>query len=240
MISGDPTGWKTSADAWAVHVERDVLRLHLLDPIYREWLSEKPIGKCVDIGCGEGRLIRLVRELGGESVGVEPFSEMAEYARSKTPGAEIVEAFAEDLPFADETFDTVLCCLVLLDVPDYSAAIQEFARILKPGGRVLVANLHPIITNTLESWTRNSDGKVVSYPVESYTFENGGRARWSGIDVVNYHRPLGAYVSAFLGAGLTLTKFVEPTPSLEVLKQFPQLWTEFKTPFTLMMEWTKR
>lgn len=239
MISADPTGWKTSADAWAAHVERDVLRLHILDPLFREWLSEKPIGRCVDIGCGEGRLIRLVRELGGESVGVEPFHEMAEYARQKTPGAEIVEAFAEELPFEDNSFDTLLCCLVLLDVPDYRAAIREFARVLKPGGRIIVANLHPIITNSFANWTRDERGRALSYPVESYTFESGGRAKWSGIDVVNYHRPLGDYLSAFLESGLILSKFVEPIPALEVLKQHPQLWTEFKTPFTVMMEWTK-
>ena len=53
------------------------------------------------------------------------------------PPKHLVEAPAEALPFADDTFDTAVATLVLCTIPDPVAAIAELARVLKPGGRLL-------------------------------------------------------------------------------------------------------
>ncbi len=52
--------------------------------------------------------------------------------REGRPGAELVEAGAEDLPFEDDSFDTVVVTLVLCTVPDQPAALKEIARVLDP------------------------------------------------------------------------------------------------------------
>jgi SAM-dependent methyltransferase len=56
---------------------------------------------------------------------------------ASTPPKHLVEAPAESLPFADDTFDTAVATLVLCTIPYPKAAIDEFARVLKPGGRLL-------------------------------------------------------------------------------------------------------
>lgn len=80
--------------------------------------------KVVDVGCGYGKTRKIVEQAGGEWVGVEPFE----------GGAHTVVGDAQNLPFADETFDIVYMNAVLEHVPDASKAFKEVARVLKKGG----------------------------------------------------------------------------------------------------------
>lgn len=92
-------------------------------PVYL--LSEIVKGKkVIDIGCGYGKNRKLVEELGGEWVGVEPFE----------GGAHTVVADAQNLPFEDNTFDVAIMDAVLEHIPEVEKAIAETARVLKPGG----------------------------------------------------------------------------------------------------------
>lgn len=89
-------------------------------------------GSGVEIGVGTGRLAAPL----GIRVGVEPAGEMATIARSR--GIEVYEGRAEDLPFADATFDFALLVTVICFVEDAAAMFREAHRVLKPGGRVIV------------------------------------------------------------------------------------------------------
>ena len=62
---------------------------------------------------------------------------------------------------------------------------------------------------------------------------------WRGIDVVNWHRPLSAYMQAYLAAGLTLEAFLEPQPSAAVLElndSWPDYW---RVPYFNVLAWRK-
>ena len=92
-------------------------------------------GRCLEIGSGTGlNLERWPNDV--ELVLSEPDPHMAARLRAKTD-REVVEAPAEDLPFDDDSFDTVGLTFVLCTVPDPPAALAEIARVLKPGGRLL-------------------------------------------------------------------------------------------------------
>ena len=58
-------------------------------------------------------------------------------ARDEAPLAKILRAPAEDLPFEDDSFDTVVSTLVLCGVDDQARSVREIRRVLKPGGRLL-------------------------------------------------------------------------------------------------------
>jgi SAM-dependent methyltransferase len=98
-------------------------------------------GRTIDIGAGTGANLGLFPESLGQVVMAEPDPHMAKRLRHKLveSGAqiELVEAGADALPFADNSFDTAVFTLVLCTVPDPKAALAEAARILKPGGRLL-------------------------------------------------------------------------------------------------------
>jgi ubiquinone/menaquinone biosynthesis C-methylase UbiE len=68
------------------------------------------------------------------AVAVEPYREPLERARRRAPGIPLVLARAEELPFRDGTFDTVITGLVLCSVDDPARALAEIRRVLRPGG----------------------------------------------------------------------------------------------------------
>lgn len=99
-------------------------------------------GRVLELGSGTGLNLELYPREGLDSlVLTEPDPHMVKQLRKRVqedcPGAELVESGAEDLPFEDDGFDTVVVTLVLCTVPDQPAALREIARVLAPGGRLL-------------------------------------------------------------------------------------------------------
>jgi ubiquinone/menaquinone biosynthesis C-methylase UbiE len=97
-------------------------------------------GRTVDLGAGTGVNLDLYPDAVTELVMVEPDPHMIKQLRAKAAGrggVEILEASAQGLPFADNSFDTAVFTLVLCTVPDPELALREAARVLKPGGKLL-------------------------------------------------------------------------------------------------------
>ena len=92
----------------------------------------------LDVGCGPGALTaELVRRLGPAAVtAVDPSSAFVAAVRERHPGVSVERAFAEDLPFDDETFDAALAQLVVHFMNDPVAGVGEMARVTRSGGVV--------------------------------------------------------------------------------------------------------
>jgi ubiquinone/menaquinone biosynthesis C-methylase UbiE len=119
--------WVYDAGMWALE------RLGLAP--WRAWLARGARGRTLDLGTGTGRNLPLLPP-GATAVGIDPSRENLRAARRRAPGAPLVVARAEALPFRDGAFDTVLCGLVLCSVDDPSAAVGELRRVLAAGGTV--------------------------------------------------------------------------------------------------------
>lgn len=107
----------------------------------REWVSSRATGDTLEVAIGTGRNLPFYPR-GVRISGVELSPAMLAIARDRAHRlgihADLVEADAEALPFADASFDTVVCALALCTIPDHAKAIAEMARVLRPGGRLLL------------------------------------------------------------------------------------------------------
>lgn len=106
----------------------------------RRELLVRASGRTIDLGAGTGVNLGLFSEGVSELVMAEPDPHMLKQLRAKAAGrggVEVVQASAQALPFADDSFDTAVFTLVLCTVPDPAAALGEAARVLKPGGKLL-------------------------------------------------------------------------------------------------------
>lgn len=235
----DQRHWHESAEAWIEFVDRgDMNRELLLDPVILDICGEVQGLDVCDIGCGEGRFCRRLAKRGALVVGLDPIDALIEVAHERG-GGQYVKAMAERLPIQDTCFDIVISYLALLDIEGYVAAIREMARVLKPGGRAIVANQNAFITTNMTGWHKSPTGEKLHFPVDHYLEERGMLAQWAGIEIINYHRPLSSYFEAFLSSGFQLKKFLEPGPSEELLRSDPKFEEWQRVPFFYVAEWIK-
>ena len=92
-------------------------------------------GKHLDIGCGNGEGLRLISKI-KDSYGIE-YSPNA-VKRAKSLGLKVLLADACDLPFPNDSFETITCLDVLEHIPAYKQAIEEMLRVLKPDGLLIL------------------------------------------------------------------------------------------------------
>ncbi len=98
-------------------------------------------GATIEIGAGTGLNVALYPDTVSRLVLTEPDRHMrarlTQRVDAARPGTEVVDAPAEQLPFPDASFETAVVTLVLCSVADQQNALQEIARVLKPGGKLL-------------------------------------------------------------------------------------------------------
>ena len=236
----DDGGWASSANAWIACMGEhgDDGRRYVLDPAMLARLEGRTFQTALDVGCGEGRFSRILKSLGIRVVGVDPTQALIGRAHEREPAGHYAMARAEALPFADRTFDLVVSCLSLVDIPDFRTGIAEMARVLKPGGTLLAANLMSLQSAGMRGgWQRDTDGRPTKFAIDDYSREWFEWAAWSGIRVKNWHRPLGAYMQAYLASGLELRFFDEPMPAPGYVDKHDMI---ARAPWFNVMEWQKR
>ncbi|WP_194816534.1 methyltransferase domain-containing protein [Nocardia sp. XZ_19_385] len=111
----------------------------------------RPGNRVADIGCGPGDLVRhLAQRTGAEGsvTGVDPSPEMIAYSTTHSahlPNCTFELAPAQQLPLPDASLDVLTCTFVMHHIPEAHrpAAVAQMFRVLRPGGRILLADTHP-------------------------------------------------------------------------------------------------
>lgn len=231
-------GWDASAGAWIASLGEhgDYARQFVLDKPMLERAMRRSFTHALDVGCGEGRFCRMLRARGIAATGIDPTQALLECARALDPGGDYRPGRAEALDFADGAFDLAVSYLTLIDIADVDRAIAEMARVLRPGGVLLIANLTSFTTASIDDgWHRGEDG-TLTFRIDDYLEERAKWVSWKDIAILNRHRPLSRYMGALLAQGLILRHFDEPTP------YGGEPWRAERyrrVPWFMMMEWEK-
>jgi SAM-dependent methyltransferase len=238
MGEHEPVGWDGSAAAWIHQMadEGDYGRKFVLDGPMLERVEDRGFGAALDVGCGEGRFCRMLRRLGITAVGIDPTAALIERARGLDPAGDYRLQAAETMDVEAAAFDLVVSYLSLIDIADLARAASNMVDALRPGGTLLIANLTSFNTaGSPEGWTHGADGRLV-FTMDRYLEERPVNVRWRGISVVNWHRPLAAYMRLLLEHGLELRYFDEPAPS----GGDPERGERYRrVPWFYLMEWRK-
>src|SRR5580765_6957376 len=107
-----------------------------LAPAFADFAAVTAGQRVLDVGCGPGALTtELAQRLGPEAVSaVDPSEPFVAAARERLPGVAVQRAAAEELPFADDSFDASLAQLVVHFMSDPVAGLREMARVTRQGG----------------------------------------------------------------------------------------------------------
>lgn len=226
--------WVRMAPEWIreTRAGRNASRNGLLDNPMLEACGDVCGLAILDCGCGEGRFSRMLIERGAQSaLGLDLCAPMVQAANELASGRdEYRHADVQNLSFlGDSRFDLAVSYLNQCDLADFAANTREVCRVLKPRGRFIVANLHPMRSATGE-WERNADGSKRHAILDRY-FEEGERYwKMMGVELTNFHRTLATYVRTYIESGFAIERIIEPTVVRNGLKRYPELNDELRVP----------
>lgn len=212
--------WAAQAEAWARLARTPGLDVDFSEfnwPAFATMLPA-PGRATLDLGCGEGRVGALLRGSGHDITGVDTAPVLADLARATGAYREVIVADAARLPFARASFDLVVAFMSLQDMDDAADAVREVARVLRDGGALAAAVVHPVASAHLgrDNGLQRSYFDVqrtrsaLQFPGIAFTFHQ-------------VHRPLEDWLALVLDAGLQLRAVREPQPSAETVAAHPRL-----------------
>jgi len=163
--------------------------------------------RILDAGCGSGPLFASLRDRGAVVTGFDSSAGMLDLARRRLgPDADLHLAdLGGPLPFPDGAFDDVIAALVLHYLEDWTGALAELRRVLRPGGRLIAVVEHPF---AIELMHRAQGDKPRYFETRSRAeeWEFGGHSA----PMIFWDRPLHAMTEAFTAAGFRIAVISEP------------------------------
>lgn len=162
------------------------------EPAMAALLDGIPPGQALDAACGTGRQSAILRQLGHSVVGIDSSPAMLRLAKAKVPDADFRLGRLDQLPAPDAAFDLAVCSLALTHLPDIRGAVAELARVVRPGGQIVISDIHPMfVALSAQAGFRNRAG------APSFT--------------KNYVHLVSSYFAAFQAASLTVEAMTEAT-----------------------------
>ena len=166
------------------------------EPIMGEIMDALPIGTVLDAACGTGRYAARLVAQGHRVIGVDSSPDMLTRARARMPEVEFLLGDLNQLPLEDNAIDIVVSGLALSHLPALEPVMAEFARVLRPGGHLVISDTHH------ELILRGSVVKAL------------GPAGEPGLVATYQHTP-GDFLRAALPVGLQVRRCEEPKGTVE-------------------------
>jgi ubiquinone/menaquinone biosynthesis C-methylase UbiE len=161
------------------------------EPVVAEYIAGREPGVALDAACGTGRFAEFLARRGHRVIGIDGSPDMLAHARRRVPEAEFHVGELDRLPLPDGCVDVIVCALALDHVPHLDPVLAEFARVLRPGGDLVISDIHhELVTRGSAMTARGPAGEPRIAP--------------------SYRHQLGEYLRAALSHGLQVKRCEEP------------------------------
>lgn len=246
--------WDANADTWSrvTASGQDAFRKYLLEPMFFSLLGPVKDMDVLDAGSGEGTLCRQLAKRGARVTGLELSPKLlAAAAAQETNNSRGIQyqlgSITDMKAIASESQDRVVSTMVLMDAPDVVSALQEFHRVLRPGGELVFTIKHPMTTvDGLKYRVNDQDQLEMSFDTSYFSkvpfkkvvsFEAPpGETVLPTITSIHYPRTVSDYVNALKTAGFEILQMEEPSASKAAIKDRPYMKPFRKIPFVLMVK----
>ncbi len=225
------SGWEQMTDWWDEKLgdEGDLWHRALIDPPLLLLVGEVKRMRMLDLACGNGYLSRRFARQGASVTGVDANAPLIERDRAREAreplGITYYMSDAASLDMLEDgAFDLAICNMALMDIENAAGAIQEVARVLRPGGRFIASLSHPCFDKANTSgWSieriypTTTIWRKMSRYREIATGEVPWTVRGQVINTHAYHRPLSWYFRTFRNSGMVVAALEEPEPTEELM-----------------------
>jgi SAM-dependent methyltransferase len=208
------------AEAWERHAAERVAWTRQpghdsFTPFHRDQFLElvPPPGRLtLDLGCGEGRLSRVLKSAGHTVAGVAASPTLVAAAREADPSIPFHVADAAALPVAEEQVDLVVAFMCLHDFDALDGTVREIARVLAGNGHLCLAVVHPLHSAGCFS-SREPGSPFLIAGSYLHTHRYSDTAQRDGLTMTFHscHRPLECYANTLQTNGLMIEAMREPS-----------------------------
>jgi 2-polyprenyl-3-methyl-5-hydroxy-6-metoxy-1,4-benzoquinol methylase len=242
--------WDDAVDVWEDFQEagKDFARDRVHGPGLLRSLGPVRGLRVLDVGCGQGRFTRRLAKLGAQVTGIDWSPAMIEAAQQHEANAPLsieyrrMDARNAVRAWPPATFDRVVACMSLMDMPNASAVVRGAHRLLRPGGRFVFSVSHPLNTAAVE-WERpTADGQHRGAMLVDRYFEEGPRVtHWAmkrlkrPFATPYWHRTLESWFSLLRRSGFGVDSITEPHASKADARSNHLLAGTSRVPFFLVV-----
>ncbi len=217
------TVWENIGVWWDDKVgDGDAFHRTFIFPIIKRLIEIEKGQKILDLGCGNGSLIRELYSENVDFLGIDFSSSLLDKAKERTPHVQFeLGDLTDDNLYQNlknrGPWDSILCSMVLHDCPDLKPLSENISRLLRIDGEFIFSIPHPCFNMPLYMSLVHKDGKLIAdggtitltgYS-QSQHFVGKGKPN-QPIEHHNFHRPIGTLLKTFFDQGLVLTAYEEP------------------------------
>ncbi|MCR5802409.1 MAG: class I SAM-dependent methyltransferase [Lachnospiraceae bacterium] len=203
-------------------------------------------GKSVlDLGCGTGeRCVDYVKRGAVRVQGIDISEKMLAVAQEENSDPHITyhNMPMEDLDSINDRFDIVISSLAMHYIEDFSGVVKNVYRLLNDGGIFLFSQEHPFSTcfsGKHDRWTRDDTGKKIYVNISDYCIERRNDSTWFVEGVQRYHRMFSTIINTLADTGFRIQRTVEPYPTEELAKKYPDYCDLYHKPDFLFVRASK-
>jgi SAM-dependent methyltransferase len=177
---------------WSETYDQPLRLFPIEQPTMHALLDPLQTSLVLDAACGTGRYSTYLAARGHRIIGVDLSPAMLTKARQKLPQSEFREGDLEALPLEPASVDVAVCALAMVHLQKVDRAVTELARVVRPGGRVIISDVHPFLV-------------ILSWQAQFRTTDGA-----KGFMRLHPHLP-SEYCQAFAAAGLRVRSCHEPS-----------------------------